>query len=91
MKEARDLIECDDDGNYDPSAYEMEPKDLGVGISIKNLTKVYDTVSTCTTSGKHYMYICLSISVYIHTCNHFHGNPASHLLITGNQREVRGQ
>ena len=28
---------------------------------------------------------------YIATCNHFHGNPASHLLITGNQREVRGQ
>ena len=25
------------------------------------------------------------------TCNHFHGNPTSHLLITGNQREVRGQ
>ena len=30
-------------------------------------------------------------SMHIHTCNHFHGNPASHLLITGNQREVRGQ
>ena len=28
----------------DPSAYETEPSDLGVGISIQNLTKIYDTV-----------------------------------------------
>ena len=29
----------------DPSAHEDEPKDLPVGISIQNLTKVYDEVS----------------------------------------------
>ena len=32
------------DVDTDPSAYETEPSDLRVGISIQNLTKIYDTV-----------------------------------------------
>ena len=43
MTAARDLVEVD---NYtDASAYEEEPKDLEVGITIKNLTKIYQSVS----------------------------------------------
>ena len=30
--------------NHDTSAHEDEPKDLAVGISIQNLTKIYDEV-----------------------------------------------
>ena len=29
----------------DQSAHEEEPKDLKVGISVQNLTKIYDSVS----------------------------------------------
>ena len=36
-------------------------------------------------------YKTMCLHVYMYTCNHFHGNPASHLLITSNQREVRSQ
>ena len=32
----------------DPSAHETEPSDLGVGISIQNLTKIYDAVREYT-------------------------------------------
>ena len=31
---------------YDPSAHEEEPPDLEAGISIRNLTKIYNQVSS---------------------------------------------
>ena len=43
VDKVRDVIRGHD-VDTDPSAYETEPRDLGVGISIQNLTKIYDTV-----------------------------------------------
>ncbi len=43
MTEAKDVIEVDDFA--DQTAYEEEPKDLEVGITVRNLTKIYDSVS----------------------------------------------
>ena len=60
----QDLIECDGE-NHDPSAYETEPSDLGVGISIMNLTKVYDTVSI--TSDDH---VCVHFCVASCICTY---------------------
>ncbi len=44
ITEAKDLIEVDD--LLDPTAFEEEPKDLEVGISVRNLTKIYEAVSS---------------------------------------------
>ena len=43
--QAQQLIQSSNVG-YDPTAHEDEPKKLSVGISIQNLTKIYDEVSS---------------------------------------------
>ncbi len=42
-KASKVLIEVDH--FVDPTAHEEEPKDLEVGISIRDLTKIYESVS----------------------------------------------
>jgi hypothetical protein len=44
MKDAQQLVR-ESKVNHDSAAHEDEPSDLPVGISIQNLTKVYDEVS----------------------------------------------
>ncbi len=43
MTTAKELIEVD--GLVDHTAFEEEPKDLEVGITVQNLTKIYESVS----------------------------------------------
>ena len=47
--------------NHDTSAHEDEPKDLAVGISIQNLTKIYDEVR------KYRKYLYFTIIIIIRT------------------------
>ena len=42
--QAKQLVEGTK-ADYDTTAHEDEPKDLPVGISIQNLTKIYDEVN----------------------------------------------
>ena len=42
--QAEDLVLGKTEG-YDPEAHEEEPKNMSAGISIQNLTKVYDEVN----------------------------------------------
>ncbi len=44
QKEPKTLLE-EEEGSLDPTAFEEEPKDLEVGISVRNLTKIYESVS----------------------------------------------
>ena len=44
-KQAMDAGEKED--RFDPSAHEMVPDDLEAGISMKNITKIYDQASGC--------------------------------------------
>ena len=44
QKLLQDYTESASTDTQDPKAHESEPEDLSVGISIKNLTKVYDKV-----------------------------------------------
>ena len=43
MKKGQDQIEWEE--SRDPTAHEEEPRGLEVGISIQQLTKIYDIVS----------------------------------------------
>ena len=55
--------------DYDPTAHENEPKKLSVGISIKNLTKIYDEVSSsspCEIWHHFILYIIIILSTHGH-------------------------
>ena len=41
------------EGTCDTDLHEEEPRDMTVGISIHNLLKIYDDVSTCTPRARH--------------------------------------
>ena len=51
--------------DYDPTAHEDEPKALPVGISIQNLTKIYDEVNIITV----YIHIILYIYIIMYLIN----------------------
>ena len=54
---------------YDSTAHEEEPKDLPVGISIQNLTKIYDEVGMyCYTLDVEHALIYIYFSHYIPRC-----------------------
>ena len=65
--QADDLLKAKNEG-YDPHAHEEEPKNLSVGISIRNLTKIYDEVAyidTCTYLSCTVHTYCLYVCIYV--------------------------
>jgi len=72
--QAKDLALGKTEG-YDPEAHEEEPESLSAGISIQNLTKVYDEVILCYVHGytccmqDRIMYLCTNEAYTVGECS----------------------
>ena len=69
LTQNKNLTECDDSG-HDPTAHEEEPHDLTVGISIKDLTKIYESKVNISDRWLVCVCVCVCVCTHVHACVH---------------------